>query len=634
MALSSLDKLGKVRELMREKQLDAYVVPSEDAHSSEYLAPCDARRAHVTSFTGSAGCAVITKDTARCWTDGRYWLQAEKQLGAGWTLMKQGLTDVPTWPTWLKTELPASSRVGIDPTLISYSDSETLSTSLGSTLVPVTDNLIDLFWASDRPARPASEIFHLEDKYTGEPLSSKLGRMREVLSKTGAQGIVISQLDEVAWLFNLRASDIPYNPVFFAYAIITPDECTLFANPKSLTEPVRQYLHVNGVAVLEYDRFWSSLTSLNGVVSAARANKPLGAAEKARVINVQGMKINRTDKVLIGTKTSWAIAQALGEDNVEVRRSCVEEAKAKKNATEVEGFRQSHIRDGAALCRYFAWLEEVLGRDEQWTEYDAATVLENYRRENKLFMGLSFDTISSTGANAAIIHYSPPQQGSSFIDRNQMYLCDSGGGSVLPQYLDGTTDTTRTWHFGTPSELERRAFTRVLQGHISLDTVVFPEGTTGYVLDILARRALWSDGLDYRHSTSHGVGSFLNVHEGPQGVGQRIQYNDVPLVAGMVISNEPGYYRDGEFGIRIENIDVIKLSQTRENFGGKEYLELERVTMCPIQTKLIDTQLLAPVEREWINGYHAEVLEKVSPLLKEFGDERALTWLEKECRAI
>ncbi|AFR98124.2 xaa-Pro aminopeptidase [Cryptococcus neoformans C23] len=643
----SFNKLAGLRQLMREQGVDAYVVPSEDAHASEYLAPCDARRAYITGFTGSAGCAVITHDKALCWTDGRYWLQAEKQLGEGWALMKSGLPEVPTWSQWLSTEVSPNSLIGIDPTVIPYSEALLLHSSLPSSspapsaspsrLIP-TPNLIDSLWVPpSRPLRPSQPIFHLADKYTGEPVSSKLRRLRDKLIKIGSPGTVVASLDEIAWVFNLRGADIPYNPVFFAYTIITPDDCTLFVSPSSLTIEVRSYLHANGVAVLDYSHVWTSLEAWKKRLKFDQENKTReqrDGVKRARLEEEakkeeEGERLKKTDKILIGNKTSWAVAKAVGEDNVEVRRSLIEEMKAKKNATEIEGFRQCHIRDGAALVRYLAWLEEALENGESWTEYDAATKLEDFRKENKLFMGLSFETISSTGANAAVIHYSPPEQGSKVIEKKQMYLCDSGA-----QYLDGTTDVTRTLHFGTPNEEQKRAFTRVLQGHISLDTIVFPQGTTGYILDVLARRALWSDGLDYRHSTSHGIGSFLNVHEGPQGIGQRPAYNEVALQEGMVISNEPGYYKDGEWGIRIEGVDVIERRETRENFGGKGWLGFERITMCPIQRKLVDPPLLTIEEKDWLNEYHAEVLAKLAPVLKEMGDERAGKWLERECQPL
>lgn len=310
-----------------------------------------------------------------------------------------------------------------------------------------------------------------------------------------------------------------------------------------------------------------------------------------------------------------------------ITRSPVADMKSIKNSTEIEGFRQSHIRDGAALARYFAWLEEQLNNGVELTESQGADQLEKYRSELDLFRGLSFSTISATGPNGAIIHYKPDPEDCAIIRKDQIYLCDSGG-----QYLDGTTDVTRTWHFGTPTAEERRCFTRVLQGHIAIDVAIFPNGTSGYIIDSFARRPLWEDGLDYRHGTGHGVGHFLNVHEGPHGIGVHIFYNSTALKPGMTVSNEPGFYADGRFGIRIENVVVVCEVKTPNNFGDKGFLGFERLTMSPMHKNLIDTSLLTASERTWVNAYHAEVWEKVSPLLKN--DSRALSWLERECSAL
>jgi len=298
--------------------------------------------------------------------------------------------------------------------------------------------------------------------------------------------------------------------------------------------------------------------------------------------------------------------------------------KAIKNSTELEGFRQCHIRDGAALARYFSWLEEQLNNGVKLNESQGSDQLAKFRSELDHFRGLSFQTISSTGPNGAIIHYAPDPDDCDIIKKDQIYLCDSGG-----QYLDGTTDVTRTWHFGTPTQEEKRAFTRVLQGHISIDTAIFPTGTTGYLIDSFARRALWQDGLDYRHGTGHGIGHYLNVHEGPHGIGTRIALNASPLKPGMTISNEPGYYADGRFGIRIESIVLVREVKTPNNFGDKGYLGFENITVCPIQTKLVDVTLMSEGEKVWLNKYHADTWEKVSPLLKN--DVRALEWLKREC---
>jgi Xaa-Pro aminopeptidase len=567
-------------------------------------------------------------------------------------------------------DLGPTTRIGIDPHVISQDAAAPLAKALETdptrAFLPIKDNLVDDVWGDARPARPSNPVFRLGDEYAGESVSAKLASLRDKLARAGSPGTVVSALDEVAWLFNLRGTDIPYNPVFFAYAIVTPDDCTLYAQQAAIPQEVREYLTASRVAVLDYGQIWPALENWREHLNAQRRDaeeKKKRAAEAAAAEPQPEAppappapspaaadpksadpkeKIVKTDKVIIGKSTSWAIAQALGDANVDVRRSLIEDAKARKNATEIEGFRRCHIRDGAALVRYFAWLDEVLANGEQWTEFDAATQLEKFRSENELFKGLSFDTISSTGANAAVIHYSPAEQGSAVIDRNQVYLCDSGA-----QYMDGTTDTTRTWHFGTPNAREKRAFTRVLQGHIALDTVVFPAGTSGYVLDTVARRPLWSDGLDYRHGTGHGVGHFLNVHEGPQGVGPRVAYNDIGLVEGMVLSNEPGYYEDGAFGIRIESVVVVRNASTPNNFAGKTFLGFENFTMvsrlypvgsltvqCPIQTSFMDHDLLTTAERTWINEYHAEVLAKVTPKLEAFSDERALAWLKNQCQPI
>ncbi|KZP17479.1 putative Xaa-Pro aminopeptidase P [Athelia psychrophila] len=597
------NRIAKLRELMNEKDnsVKAFIVPSEDQHSSEYLAHCDERRAFISGFNGSAGCAIITSDEAYLFTDGRYFLQAEKQLDKNWSLMKQGLPEVPTWQEFLSKKIPEGTRIGIDPTLISAVDAETLKKSLSplkSELVSLDKNLVDLVWAGDRPARPASQIFPLPTKYSGESAQEKTGRLRQELAKQKAHAMVITMLDEVAWLFNLRGADIEFNPVFFAYAIVTQDSATLFVNPEQIDDEVQSHLGTE-FEVVPYNDFFSYLKTF-----------------------VDKIGLKKDVKVLLGDKASLAVAEAVGQDNVTIVRSPIADLKSIKNQTEIEGFRHSHIRDGAALARYFAWLEEQLETDVEVTEYQGAEKLKEFRSELWFFKGLSFETISSTGPNAAIIHYAPDAVGSAIIKKDQIYLCDSGG-----QYLDGTTDVTRTLHFGTPTDEEKRAFTRVLQGHIAIDTAIFPTGTTGF--DAFARRALWQDGLDYRHGTGHGVGHFLNVHEGPHGIGVRIGYNSTPLKVGMTVSNEPGYYADGRFGIRIESVVIVTEAKTPNNFGDKGYLGFECLTMSPIQKTLIELELLTPQERAWLNAYNAETLQKVSPLVAN--DLRALGWLNREC---
>jgi Xaa-Pro aminopeptidase len=588
------DRLAALRKHMVEHKVDAYIVPSEDQHFSEYPAECDKRRAFISGFNGSAGTAIVTKDRAYLFTDGRYFLQAENQLDKNWTLMKQGLPDVPTWQDFVTKNVARPARAGIDPRLISASDAK----SFAAIDISYGENFVDLVWGSAQPERPKNPVFALDVKYAGKGHTDKLGNVRQELEKQKARALVVTMLDEVAWLFNLRGSDIEFNPVFFAYAVVSADNVHLFVDPIQVSQDVRAQLGQE-VQLRPYDEFIPYL-------------KELGAG------------LQDGQKVLIGDKASVAVAEALGYPYINIARSPIADLKAIKNEKEVEGFRASHIRDGSALVRYFAWLEEQLNSGSEPSESQGADQLERFRSELPLFKGLSFTTISSTGPNAAIIHYSPDPNDCAIIRKDQIYLCDSGG-----QYLDGTTDVTRTLHFGTPSADQRRALTRVLQGHIAIDTAVFPNGTSGYIIDTWARRYLWKDGLDYRHGTGHGVGHFLGVHEGPQGIGTRIAYNSTPLKPGMTVSNEPGYYADGEYGIRIENVVVVREAQTPNNFGNKGFLGFERLTMVPIGRNLIDLSLLSVDERAWVDAYHKEVWEKVSPLLE--GDARAKAWLHREC---
>ncbi|EMD36821.1 hypothetical protein CERSUDRAFT_83841 [Gelatoporia subvermispora B] len=575
--VNTTQRLEALRRLMAkpEYNVNAVVVTSEDQHNSEYIAPCDERRAFISGFTGSAGCAIVTDKDAFLFTDGRYFLQAEKQLDQNWKLMKQGLPDVPTWQEFLYKNLDSHSRIGIDPTLITAADADVVSKQLkdrNSELFSLPENLIDLVW-TDRPPRPANQVFALDVKFSGEPHEKKIERVRDELRAKKVKGMVVNMLDEIAWLFNLRGSDIDFNPVFFAYAVVTLEKTVLFINSSQVDDSVRAHLGKE-IEIKPYDAFFDYL-------------KHLGAE----------IGLSNDAQLLIGDKASLAVAEALGSDNVVVTRSPVADLKAVKNPVEVEGFRQSHIRDGAALVRYFAWLEEQLNAGVTLSESEAADQLEKFRSEMDLFKGLSFTTISSTGPNAAIIHYSPDPHDCATVRKDQVYLCDSGG-----QYLDGTTDVTRTLHFGTPTPEEKRAFTRVLQGHIAIDTGIFPNGTSGYIIDSWARRPLWEDGL---------------------------AYNSTALKAGMTVSNEPGYYADGRFGIRIENVVIVRDVKTPNNFGDKGYLGFEHVTMCPMGKNLVDPTLVTVREREWLDAYHVEVQEKLSPLLKN--DARALEWLKREC---
>ncbi|KAH9822205.1 peptidase M24, structural domain-containing protein [Melampsora americana] len=625
-------ELQCVRDLMQKHSVEIYIVPTEDAHGSEYIAPTDARREYITGFTGSAGTALIlaSKPQSLLFTDGRYFNQASKQLDPShWTLMKQGLPGVPTWQEYLvqcaashKAEHGRSLSIGLDPTLVNIQDAAELSLRLqphSGRLVSLRENLIDEQWGSAKPKRPHQPIIHLSNELAGQSSQSKIAAVRQKINNLpgvdGVAGILVSALDEVAWLLNLRGSDIAFNPVFFSYAWVgATDGVTLFISKNQINGQVAEYLEELGVELEDYESVWDHLRSI----------------EESQVL--LGSDRDQKSKVVLSNKSSLAVEDALGgPDFIHSMRSPIQDLKAIKNETEINGFRNAHIRDGAALVAYFAWLEDKLSRSQSTplTEYSAALELEATRKRmgGEFYRGLSFDTISSTGKNAAVIHYKPDEYESDVIRPDQIYLCDSGA-----QYMDGTTDVTRTLHFGTPSEEEIRAFTRVLQGHICIDRMVFPENTTGYRLDSFARQFLWRDGLDYRHGTGHGVGHFLNVHEGPQGIGTRKSCDEVRLEAGMTLSNEPGFYKDDQFGIRIESVVVVKAVDTPHQFGGSKYLGFENFTLCPIQTKLVDLKLLDRHEVKWLNDYHHTVYEKLKPLLKD--DQLALKWLKKECRAV
>ncbi|KAF1813193.1 aminopeptidase-like protein [Eremomyces bilateralis CBS 781.70] len=613
-------RINELRELMKKHEVDIYVVPSEDSHQSEYIAACDARREFICGFSGSAGTAVISLDKAALATDGRYFNQAEKQLDDNWLLLKQGLQDVPTWQEWAAEQSEEGRVVGVDPTLITASEARKLSDKIkkkgGASLKPVRENLVDLVWGTDKPDRTNEPAKVLGVEFSGKPFQEKLEDLRKELEKKQSAGFVVSMLDEIAWLFNMRGNDIPYNPVFFSYAVVTPSSATIYIDDKKLSDDV--WKHLDGaVNIRPYEAIFADIEALS-------SSDQLGGE------NASNSPQPSTKKYLTSTRASWALNQSLGgEGKVEEIRSPIGDVKAIKNDVELEGMRACHIRDGAALIEFFAWLEDqLLAKGARPDEVDAADELEKIRSKHEHFVGLSFDTISSTGPNAAVIHYKPLKGACSVIDPSAVYLCDSGA-----QYTDGTTDTTRTLHFGEPTEMEKKAFTLVLKGHIALERVKFPKGVSGFALDTLARQFLWDQGLDYRHGTGHGVGSYLNVHEGPIGIGTRISLAEVPLSVGNVLSNEPGYYEDGNFGIRIENIILVKEVQTKYKFGEKPFYGFEHVTMVPMGQKLIASDMLTADEKEWLNQYHAEVFEKTHGFFKG-KNELALAWLERETQPI
>nr|ATB19836.1 metallopeptidase M24 family protein [Juniperus oxycedrus] len=633
-------KLAALRQLFHKPglQMDAYIIPSQDPHQSEFIAECFMRRAFISGFTGSAGTAVVTKDKASLWTDGRYFLQAENQLGPDWTLMRAGTPGVPTISEWLTDVLSPGSKVGIDPFLFSSDAAEELKHTLSTKdhkLIYVYDgNLVDEIWKEDRPKPPAAPVRVHDIKYAGLDVSSKISSLRQNLVEAGATSIVISMLDEIAWLLNLRGNDVAHSPVAYAYLIVELDSTTLFIDPSKITPEVIVHLRKSNVTVKSYEsllleverlancgsKLWLDTSCTNVAIVDAfhsacnkyfenlpKRSKQKSIKERNKLVNAKSIDSEMEGPLAIHKASPVAIAKAI------------------KNGAELDGMRQAHLRDAAALAEFWTWLETKVVQDKMtFTEVEVADKLLEFRSKQAGFLDTSFDTISGSGANGAIIHYRAEPDTCDIVDDTKLYLLDSGG-----QYVDGTTDVTRTVHLGEPSSREKECFTRVLQGHIALDQAVFPENTPGFVLDVLARSSLWKIGLDYRHGTGHGVGASLNVHEGPQGISYRYE-NMTGLQGGMIVSNEPGYYEDRSFGIRIENLVIVRDMETPNRFGGNSYLGFEKLTFVPIQSKLLDLSLMSPAEIEWLNNYHSEVWEKVSPLIQ--GDVHE--WLWKNTRPV
>ena len=610
--MSALSKVGKLRASLARLRLDAFIVGSADAHQSEYVCDRDTRRAYLSDFTGSAGTALVLADKALLWTDGRYFLQASQELSDDWTLMRQGDTGVLELQPWLCKHLASGSRVGVDPYLMSTNQALALQTALndkGMTLVPVEANPVDAQWA-DQPGFPCTAAIAMPLERHGKPHGEKISEVQNFLQENNADALCLSLLDEIAWLFNIRGSDVVCNPVLMAYAVVTSDAAHLFCDERKITEEVRQHL-------------LSSTTEPTAAVVHVHAYE--SAAAFITDLKAQGKRVGVDPAQL-----NWSIYRAAGGKEAPQLLCPVTMAKALKNDVELDGVRQAHVRDGVALTAFLHWLETaVQAAPDSLSEYDVAVKLEEFRHAMPGHQYPSFDTIAGYGSNGAVIHYKPAQETALKLGTDSLFLLDSGG-----QYLDGTTDVTRTMHFGPePTTRMIDCYTMVLKGHIALATVVFPEGTVGSRIDAVARMSLWQAGLDYNHGTGHGVGTFLNVHEGPQGIGFRKRENEAGFRIGMTTSNEPGYYEAGAFGIRIENVCITVDANTPNNFGDKRYCTFETVTMTPISAKLINRSMLTPTEIQWLNEYHANVRQKLLPGIRQYYPETE-AWLIAETEAI
>lgn len=589
----SYKPLEDLQALLKERGIGAVVIPTSDFHDTEYVCDYFNERAHFSGFTGSAGTLVVLPDEAALWTDGRYFIQAARQMApAGIALTKMGEEDTPSIAQYLADHLGQGDVLALDGRTVStkaLEEYEAVLTPKGVT-IQVDEDLPGQVWP-DRPAMPATETFHYDEKYTGESVSHKLARVREKMQEAGARYHLTNKVDEIAWLFNLRAHDIPSFPVALGYALITPDGGVLYINQERLDDESRKILEDNNIRIADYDQVYEDAKNLEGPVLAQKdlLNSRLGKSLKEPIWG--------TDPVIF--------------------------MKAMKNPVELEGFRTAHLKDGAAVVKFWKWLEETLAKGEKVTETSAARRLTEFRAEQPLYVEDSFTTIPAYEENAALPHYHADDANPVELKEQGLFLVDSGG-----HYLDGTTDITRTFVLGPITDKERRGFTRVLQGHINLANAVYPHGVRGVNLDALARMPMWQEFMDFNHGTGHGVGALSNVHEAPNGYRWKIvpERNDsCVLEEGMVTSNEPGLYLEGEFGIRHENL----MATVKATEDGR-WLKQEILTMVPFDVRGLDLSLMDASQIDWLNNYHQEVYEKISPLLSE--EEEA--WLKDKTRPV
>ena len=589
------ERLSALRKFMEEKQLDAFIIPSTDAHVSEYPPKHWESRKWISGFTGSAGTAVVTKELAGVWTDSRYFLQAADELtDTGFELFKMGQADTPDMTEWIVAQVGQDGTVGIDGLVYAASDALALLNKLQTKNIQLEssfDPFSEIY--KDRPEIPKNKAFILPEEIAGESVKSKINRINSELKKVDANGIIIVTLDAVAWTFNLRGNDVDYNPVTVAYGYVSENETILFIDPEKMTDEAANAYAEQGVTLRDYQDIFDYV-----------ANLP----ENSTVC-------------ITGSKINYKLRQTIPSScRVVDLPSPVDLMKSVKNETELNGFRNAMIKDGVALVKFYMWLEQAVPAGEV-NEVTVAEKLLEYRSQQDLFVGESFGTIAGYGRNGAVIHYHAIPETCLQVEPLGLLLIDSGG-----QYKNGTTDITRTVAVGELTKQMKADYTRVLKGHIALASAIFPEGTRGSQLDILARKSLWENGLTYWHGTGHGIGHFLNVHEGPQNI--RLEENPTKLQPGMVTSNEPGLYRANQYGIRIENLIVTQEYQKTEEFGT--FYNFETITLCPIDTTPIAKKLLTKREIKWLNKYHKMVYSKLKNHLSK--EEKA--WLKSKTKSI
>lgn len=577
-------RLEKLREVMRREHLSAFIFPSTDAHQSEYVADHWQGRAWISGFNGSAGTAVVTMRSAALWTDSRYFIAAEEQLrDTEFQLMKLKVEGTPTISDWIASELSQNEdecrEVGLDGMVNSYNDTMALISDLrkaGGITVRTNFDPLEQIWMN-RPAIPENPVEIQSLNFAGETVDDKIQRIRKALREHHADGILVSALDDIAWTLNLRGTDVHCNPVFVSYLLISSDQVSLFVNPKKISSEVKAYLDEHGISLFDYNQVEEGLESYADY-------------------NI----------LLDGDETSFCLWKSVKCQEIIAAKSPIPVMKAVKNATEIEGYHRAMLRDGVAMVKFLKWLKPAVEAGGQ-TEMSIDKKLTSLRAEQNLFRDISFDTIAGYQAHGAIVHYEATPETDAPLLPEGLILIDSGA-----QYQDGTTDITRTIALGPVTEEMKHVYTLVLKGHIQLELAKFPDGASGTQIDALSRECMWREGYNFLHGTGHGVGSYLNVHEGPHQI--RMEWKPTPLRAGMTVTDEPGLYLKGKFGVRIENTLLIK-DFVETTFG--KFLQMESLTFCPIDTAPIDVDMLLLEEVEWLNAYHREVFEKLSPYLED-----------------